>query len=102
MVCTKKAKVVIERKNIEKQQFHVIYMLESSPLPGYAKLKYNDEQGRFCYVNIKNAWVNEKAAQTTEFSNSFTGCKSTSFGGMSGPVMTFDMPNYNLAPSLTL
>ena len=45
MVGTKKAKVVIERKNVEKQNFHNIFMLESSLLPGYAKLKYNNEQG---------------------------------------------------------
>ena len=62
--------------------------------------KYNNEQGGgCCYVNIKNAWVNEKAAATTKFSNSFSGCKSTSFGGMNSPALLFDMPNYNLASS---
>lgn len=101
MVGTKKAKVVIERKNVEKQNFHKIFMLESSHLPGYAKLKYNNEQGTgYCYVNIKkNAWVNKKAAATTKFSNSLSGCKPTSFGEMNSPALMFDMPNYNLASS---
>lgn len=45
MVCTKKAKVVIERKKNVEQQFQKIFMVESSPLQGYAKLKYNNKEG---------------------------------------------------------
>ena len=103
MICTKNAKVVIERKNVIKQQYYKIFILESSPHPGYAGLRYYKEpMGGYCYLDTKNARINEKATITTKITDSLTGCKYTSFEGINGPAMTFHMGNYKCAPYLDI